>query len=183
MNTHIDEINSNVPVKGAIDHVFLIGHSAGAAIIASLVLIPGFVPDNLLKRVQGLILLGGAYHFRGGSPSPPIAAYYENEKLLRQNEPLSLLENAPVELVKSLPPALFFVSENEPRGMAALTTAFSKTLGERQGTEYPIFVMKGHNHTSVAFGLYSGAGEEWAHKVVDWIKNQSQPHAQIRSKV
>ena len=180
---HIDEINADVRVKGDVDRVFFMGHSAGAAIVSTMLLLPGFIRDDLRKRIQGLVLLGGAYHFRAGPAPPPVAAYYENEEGLRKNEPLALLEKASKELVRGLPSILFLVSENEPRGFAAMSTAFSKTLGEKQGAEVPVSIMKGHNHTSVAFSLFTGAGEEWAHEVVGWVKHQAQTHGQLRSKV
>ncbi|KAI0085234.1 Alpha/Beta hydrolase protein [Irpex rosettiformis] len=183
VHEHIDDINAGVHIKGDIDRVFFMGHSAGAAIISTMMLLPGFVPDDLRKRIQGLVLLGGAYHFRAGPPPPPVAAYYENEEGWRRNEPLALLEKASKELVRNLPPILVLVSENEPRGIAPMSHAFSKTLGEKQGAEVPVLTMKGHNHTSVAFSLFSGVGEDWAHEVVGWVKHQGQTHGQLRSKV
>ncbi|KAI0694034.1 Alpha/Beta hydrolase protein [Cytidiella melzeri] len=180
---HAQEINADVDVKGDTERIFFMGHSAGAAIVTTMVLIPDFIPDDMRRRIQGLVLLGGAYHFRNGPAPPPIAVYYETEDGIRQNEPLALLERAPTKLVSGLPPTLMLVSEKEPKGLVAVNEDFRDLLGGRLGVDIPILIMKGHNHTSVAFGLFSGVGEEWAYEVASWVKHQPTTRSQIRSKV
>jgi acetyl esterase/lipase len=177
---HISEINADVAVKADVDRVFFAGHSAGAAIVSAMMLLPNFVPDDLRRRIRGLVLLGGAYHTRFGPPPPPVLMYYETVEKARENEPLALLEKASAEALIGFPPVLMLVSEKEPGVVVPMNEDFRRTLGERLHADIPMVVMKGHNHTSVAFGLFSGEGEEWAHEVIDWVKSQQK---ELRSKI
>ncbi|KAI0337848.1 alpha/beta-hydrolase [Trametopsis cervina] len=168
---HVDEINADVTVKGDSEHIFLMGHSAGAAIIATAMLIPGHIPAQLQSKIKGLILLGGAYDFSGiASTLPFLTGYYGDQKGVQKHQPLALLESAPDDLVRALPPVFILVSEKEPDDHASRNANFRDVLARRSGADIPFFVMKDHNHTSVPFSLFSGQGEEWAHEVAKWVK-------------
>ena len=71
---HAGQINEDSPVQADFDRVFFMGHSAGAAILGTMLLLPDFLPDDLRARIRGVILQGGAYHYRTGNAPPPPAA-------------------------------------------------------------------------------------------------------------
>lgn len=172
---HADEINADAPVQADVDNVYLLGHSAGAAIVSTMVLLPGFLSDDLRVRVRGLVLQGGAYHYRSGEPlTPAVASYYDTDEGRRNNEPLALLEQAPDHLIGALPPNIMMSkSENEPKTIATMTDDFRTTLSGRLGHQVPLQVMKGHVHVSPYFSLFCGGGDDWAHELSSWIKNES----------
>lgn len=171
--SHADEINSDAPVQADLDQIFVMGHSAGAAILASMFLLPDFLPIELKSRIRGAILKAGVYHFHtktSGIPSDTITAYYGSAENISRNEPLALLDAASDDAVRSLPDILGVVSEYEVASVNESHLDFFNTLRKRTGEDYHQLVMKGHNHISPHIALCTGVGEQWANDVADWIK-------------
>lgn len=169
---HIDEVNADVSVKADIDNIFIMGHSAGAAIVASLLLMPNVLSNEVKPRIRGAILKAAVYHFDTkivDIPPPVITAYYGPPEDVRKNSPLSLLQHASDEAVRDLPSVLLVVSEFEAPGVLESHSDFRKALQERLGEDVPEVVMKGHNHVTPHVSLYTGLGEEWAHEIIAWI--------------
>lgn len=136
-------------------------------------LLPDFIPKDLRPHIKGLLLQGGAYHYRMDAPvPPPVAAYYGSDEVLRKSEPLALLEQASEEHVRSLPPIVMFTSEKDPKFIQITNVDFRKTLIAKVGYEVPMIIMKGHNHISPHLALCSGEGEEWTQDVTSWIKSK-----------
>lgn len=169
---NIGEINADaLGVQADVDNVFFMAHSAGASIVATMELLPGILSSDLRKRIRGLILQGGAYHYRSvTTPEPPTMAYYGTKEALHEHEPLTLLETASDDLISSLPPVLIMTSEYEPHAISASNADFVRSLRARLKYEVPTSIMKGHNHVSPHWCLWSGEGEEWVVEVVRWIR-------------
>ena len=170
---HADEVNADAPVQADIDHIFVMAHSAGAAIVASAFLLPNFFPDSLKPRIHGLILQGGAYHFQTKAVAIPpvtVSAYYGTEEDIKKNQPLSLLKNASEDEIRSLPEVVLYVSDFEVPAIRESCGDFRQLLSNRVGRPVEERIMKGHNHISPHVALYTGQGEEWANEVADWAK-------------
>lgn len=170
---HADEVNADSSVQADVDQLFIMGHSAGASIVSSALLLPNLVPAELKLRVRGVVLQGGAYHFQTKTiaiPPPTISAYYGADKDVLQNQPLSLLKNASADAIQSFPEPVLYVSEYEIPAISESSGDFVKLLSERLGKPVDTKVMKGHNHISPHVALGTGQGEEWATEVVDWVK-------------
>ncbi|KIP05065.1 hypothetical protein PHLGIDRAFT_108726 [Phlebiopsis gigantea 11061_1 CR5-6] len=170
---HDDDVNSGAAVKADSNNIFIMGHSAGAAILASLILLPGLLPNGIKPRVRGVILQAAVYHFDTKVPTLPpplVSAYYGPPESVQKDCPLSLLRQASEDAVRSLPEVLLVVSEFDLPGVLESHDDFHKLLQERTGKEVEEAVMKGHSHITPHVSLYTGLGEEWAHGVIGWIK-------------
>ena len=170
---HTDEVNSEAPVKADSNNIFIMGHSAGAAILASLILLPGLLPSDIKPRIRGAILQAAVYHFDTKIPTlppPVISAYYGPPESVQKDCPQSLLRQASEDAVRSLPDVLLVVSEFDMPGVLESHADFHKLLQERTGKEVEEVVIKGHNHITPHVALYTGVGDEWAQGVVGWIK-------------
>jgi len=166
-------INEDAPSKLDVNHIFVMGHSAGAAHVITAVLGPSIFPVSLRPSMKGLILIAAPYHFRQIPPSSrgPSAMYYEgDEDEIRKVEPLGLFENASEDMLKSLPDLLALRSEREPAGMQAMHEDFLKFIKGKKEVTVEDDVMEKHNHISIAVSLGGGEGEEWGEKVVAWVK-------------
>lgn len=170
---HIDEVNADADAKADIDNIFVMGHSAGAAIVASLLLMPNVLSEEVKPRIRGAILKGAVYHFNTkvvDLPPPVISAYYGSPEDTKQSVPLSLLNQASDEAVRSLPEIVLVVSEFEAYGVLESHGDFRRTLQERLGKDVLEVVMKGHTHITPHVSLYTGLGEEWAHELIAWMR-------------
>ncbi|GJE93614.1 alpha/beta hydrolase [Phanerochaete sordida] len=171
---HASEVNAGASVKADTDHIFVMGHSVGAAIVASVFLMPGVFPASLAPRVRGLILKGGAHHFQTKAPVPIpptlLTAYYGTEAELLERQPLALLKAAPQEVVQRLPEVAVYVSEYEVPSIRESSTDFRQLLSERTGKPVYFGELAGHTHISPHVALGTGQGEDWAIEVADWVK-------------
>lgn len=171
--SNVDQINQDEAVKADVSRIFLMGHSAGGAIVSSLFLIPELVPSALRERVAGLVLSAGAYDYRGAPVLPPaiIQAYYgATDEEIRQTEPLGLLENAPADILNAYPPVLAVIGELDFPPIIVAHGNFVAALKERISSPVDVLVMEGHNHISPFNSLSSGEGEQWGLDVVEWLK-------------
>lgn len=162
-------IVNNLSADGDIDSIFLVGHSAGAAILATLFLhepVLGSTPE-ISKHIKGIALMGGAYG-GGGLPPPVIKAFFGES--LDAHVPFGLLKVASSSTLKAFPPTLLMRSEKEPEDLLNTQTIFASQLGEKLGQTFEVYVAKGHNHISPHLALCTGEGEEWAEHIVTWAK-------------
>ncbi|KAI0327447.1 alpha/beta hydrolase domain-containing protein [Cubamyces sp. BRFM 1775] len=156
--------------------IFVMGHSAGANIIATLFLYPTVLPlaSPIRAATRGLIPQGGAYIFdfsRQITPPGLLETLYGSQERTLEFMPISLLKRADTELLKSFPDIFALVSELDPPVIKEGCDEFAKTLEER-GCRVRNEVMKGHNHISPHWALCSGEGEEWGVQVAEWIKSK-----------
>ncbi|GJE90533.1 alpha/beta hydrolase [Phanerochaete sordida] len=171
--SHAADVNAGSPVKVDSDSLFIMGHSVGADIVATLFLLPDFLPPDLHAHVRGLILKGGAYHYQTKaltSPPETVLAYYGSEGSILRHQPLTLLREASEDTIHALPEVLTYVSEHELATIRESSVDFHALLSERLGRPVETRVMAGHNHISPHIALGTGLGEEWAVEVAEWAK-------------
>lgn len=151
------------------------GHSAGAAIVATMVLAPELLPASLRERIKGLVLNAGTYDFRKTPSLNPlfIREFYGPEEEVRKKEPLGLLENAPSDILQSFPPMLAIIAEHDFPPIVVSCQDSIQVVNEKVSSPVQELVMKGHNHVSPYNSLYSGEGEDWGLEVVQWLKSKA----------
>ncbi|TDL20432.1 alpha/beta-hydrolase [Rickenella mellea] len=153
--------------------LFMLGHSAGAAHAASLLLAePSMLQSTTLdRRIKGTALLSGALHFRGTPVIPPdiLQQYYGTEEQRNKSEPFGLLGSASEETIASLPPVIMITAEKEPEGIVVANDDFAELLAKKTGTSVDRIEADGHNHISLTYALSSGQGEEWGEQVAKWV--------------
>ncbi|OCH85859.1 alpha/beta hydrolase domain-containing protein [Obba rivulosa] len=185
-----EDASNPVPLDTA--NVFLLGHCTGANLIVTMLLLRGLLPPDIRSRIRGVALMGGLYHISEGSTSvnhAVIAHYYGDRQQLRSRTPLALLDQASKDPQQELPAILVLVSEREPEDIMQSNTRFIFRLGRRhtevcsghqheevcsglRHEDVQLFEMDGHNHISPELTLWTGQGEEWAIRVLDWIEAQ-----------
>lgn len=172
-------ISSSLAEQGNVQNIFLLGHSAGAAIIASLFLHPGLIDEgsgaskNLAKHVRGLILFGGAYtFFAPGLTNPPdfLSSFYGPDA--RSLEPIGLLQSASSSILSSVPPLFLLRSEKEPKALVFAHDEFVAGVTERSPGQFETYIAPGHNHISPSLTLSTGDGEEWGEAVSAWLRKR-----------
>jgi len=167
------EVARGSGVEPDLDTVFWMAHSAGASHVSTLLLYPNLLPADLRSRVRGLVLKGGAYRYSPGQGLDEIILQYHGSwDDAGKAMPISLLKNAPENILKNFPDVLSLASEKEPDGAWEMSEEFAGALKEKFGAEYPVVPMKGHNHISPHWALCTGQGEEWAFEVSEWIKGK-----------
>jgi len=160
------------PISLDPDNIFILGHCTGANLIMTMLLVPGLISPDIRSRVRGILLMGGLFDIIDGGTSvnhAVITQYYGSPQDIRSRVPLSLLEQAPDEVLKSLPPMLALLSEKEPADIIQSHESFMSLLERRSGRIVPTLIMKGHNHISPELALRTEKGDEWAYQVMEWI--------------
>ncbi|KAJ3552161.1 hypothetical protein NM688_g4298 [Phlebia brevispora] len=173
--TNIDEVNQDADVKADVSKIFLMGHSAGASTVITLLLVPGLIPTNLRERIAGLVLNAGVYDFRGVPSLAPhvISGYFgATPEEVRKTEPLGLLESAPADVLVGFPPVLAVIGEYDFPPIVTSHGGFVPVLKDKIDSSVEELVMKGHNHISAYDCLSSGVGEDWGLSAVEWLKSK-----------
>ncbi|KAK0486600.1 Alpha/Beta hydrolase protein [Armillaria novae-zelandiae] len=155
-----------------LDALFVMGHSAGAMNMFTILITPELYSATLHPRIKGAVLFAGAYTLEE-MPSFMTAAveqYYGDFGNQKERLPLGLLRAASDEKVASLPRLLLGIAERDPESLVDASKNFQLALDAR-GVTYDKFVAAGHNHISVSFALSTGQGEEWASDVGKWIRS------------
>ncbi|KAK0187251.1 alpha/beta-hydrolase [Armillaria mellea] len=154
------------------DALFVMGHSAGAMNMFTILITPELYSATLHPKIKGAVLFAGAYTFEE-MPSFMTAAverYYGDFEHQKERLPLGLLQAASDEKIATLPRLLLGIAERDPESLVNASKNFQLAL-EARGLTYDKFVAAGHNHISVNFALSTGQGEEWASDVVKWIRS------------
>lgn len=169
---HEQEINDGASVHADTDNIFFMGHSAGGAILATILFLPDFVPLQIKSRVRGVILQAGMHHLETKILDVPPAslAYYGSQDDIRNNAPLGLLSRVQDGTIRSLPDIVTAISEYESPGLLEAHGLFLEALRARTGKDIGVIVMKGHHHISPHMSLYTGIGEEWAYECDEWMQ-------------
>lgn len=178
---HVDVTGSG----GDVNQVYLLGHSAGGAHVATLFLNDDILTNQDRALLKGAIIMGAMY----GS-APHLTMYYgEPAEDIDKKCPLGLLNRKSTDkvsylsatsrlaskhldqLIRLLPHKLFLLkSEKDDPVFLQWDQTFQNALHEKGITDYHTHTMKGHNHISPEVSLFSGEGEEWGEEVVRWIK-------------
>ncbi|KAF4622629.1 hypothetical protein D9613_009271 [Agrocybe pediades] len=159
--------------KPDLNKIFIMGHSAGALHITTMIFNESVLPfdDELRQRIVGIIPHGCPYELSnmGGSAGPG-AQYYGNIEAAIANSPLSLFRRLPQAGLDKLPHILMVEGENEPDWLKDAGNAFHGAVKERTGKSVPRIFGKGHSHISSTWALCTGQGEGWAEEIVAWIQ-------------
>ncbi len=160
--------------EGDPNNIFIMGHSAGAAHTASLVLIePSILRSTTLQpRIKGIILSCGVYNFRDGgwAPEKILTSYFGSVEKAHVNCVYALLETASQDTLDAIPSVLMMSAEKDQPDIRLNEDQMAQLLNKRQRKEVERKLARGHNHISVNWALGSGEGEEWGYEVVEWVK-------------
>ena len=130
------------PAAAAIrQKIFLSGHSAGAAHIAS------YLAANPKTPVRGAIFCSGVYDAMRMEPSPRHLAYFGEDPLLRAER--SALDG----LIASKVPLLVASAEHDPQKFQVQYRLLIDALMDRRGRLTPGMCLAGHTHFSTVFHL------------------------------
>ena len=134
------------------------------------------LPPGLRSRIRGVVLKSGVYRYPRaliGTQHPVLQLFGGDWEAVEANMPIALLNQAPEELLKDFPEIIMLVSEREPEGFAASNEELKGVLEKKLGRQIPLTVLKGHNHVSPHWALWSGAGEEWGEEVAKWVHEKA----------
>ncbi|KAF5347214.1 hypothetical protein D9758_011046 [Tetrapyrgos nigripes] len=156
------------------DGIFLMGHSAGGVNVATLFEKPGFTDPKVLSKFKAAVLIAPVYNSRPDAliVDPDTAEkFYGGYDGFEKNNPYTWLKEASPETLKMWPKILLVESENDPDSFIAVRKEWQELLDEKTASKHEVVIAKGHNHISITWALLTGQGEEWAEKVVEWLKN------------
>jgi len=162
--------SSQVSAGADKERVYVMGHSAGGAHLATMFLNEDILGAGERDVFKGVVLNGAAYE-----SASYVDLYYgepQTRAEIDAKTPLGLLKSKSPEKVKQLlPPRLFILlAENDAPALTDWDATFKKTLREKGCTDFQEFSLQGHNHISSNFALNSGEGEDWGEQVAKWIK-------------
>lgn len=173
-----DEIVGDTGIQADFDHVFLLGHSAGTIYISTLLFHPTLLTPQLRSHIRGIVLKSGMFRFPRDERialEHPLLQLYGNWDEVEANMPIALLKQASDEVLRGFPEVMMLASEREPDGFFVTNEELRDSLEARLGRDImiPLIIMKGHNHISPHWALWSGAGEEWAEEVTNWVHEKA----------
>lgn len=155
----------------------MMGHSAGAAHIATMLFLPDVLPkdDPLRERIKVAILESPPFDLSAMTMEWPTAdvhaKYWVTLEKAKEEDPLHLYRRLDKEFsLEKLPRLLMVEGEFEPEWLIDAGKVFHKEVEEKTGEDLRIVVAKGHNHVSLNWALSTGEGEEWAEEVIEWLK-------------
>ncbi|ESK83687.1 esterase lipase thioesterase family protein [Moniliophthora roreri MCA 2997] len=160
-------------VEGNLDSIFLMGHSAGAVNVTTILLHQDMASSISKVRVKGAVLMSGPYdHNPEETPtsSPAVVEFFGGLDKMKKNCPLGLLKAYPTDKLEALPKILMVEGENEPESFKVVGGTFHEALEELTQQKARRIVADRHNHISLTHALRTGEGEEWAQEAADWMK-------------
>ena len=153
----------------------MLGHSAGAAHIATMLFLTDLLPkdDPLRNKIKAVALESPPYDLSAMTMDWPTAddhaKYWVTLEKAKENDPWHLFQRLDNDVVAVLPPMLMVEGEFEPEWLIDAGKVFRKGVKDKTGKELEIIIAKGHNHISMNWALSTGEGEEWAEEVVKWL--------------
>lgn len=157
-----------------LESIFLLGHSAGALHVSTMLLLPGFLPNALSNRIKGAVLVSGPYALQSHGTKDELGdvfdKYYGDREKSMSNSSQGLLESASAAVIEALPPLLLFEAERDPPFLQIVGQDFYDTLTTKPTVKTARSFAQGHNHISMIWALSSGEGEEWGEQTADWMK-------------
>ncbi len=146
---------------GDANRIVIMGHSAGAAHVASFL----FDPDTKgEKLVRGGLLSSGMYEVRAGETRDNVLAYYGADE--SQFERRSSLRG----VASSSIPIAVSVAEYDPINLVTPGFDLAKALCARDGKCPPIRRMDGHNHFSTVASMGT-SDDDFANIVIDFVRS------------
>lgn len=166
---------SKSSINPDIDGIVLMGHSAGAAHIATMLFLTDVLPkdDPLRKRIRAAVLQSPPFDLSAMTMDWPTAdvhaSYWCTLDKAKQNDPLHLFRRLEQDVMEQLPRILLVEGEFEPEWLIDARKAFQKEVKDRTGETLRVVIANDHNHISHNWALSTGEGEEWAKEVVEWL--------------
>ncbi|KAH9475194.1 putative carboxylesterase 7 [Psilocybe cubensis] len=159
-----------------LEKIALMGHSAGAAHVATMVWDTNVLAedDELRKRIVATILESPPYDLSMMTvdwPTAPIHIHYYGGtiELVHANAPMLFYRKLSKSFAETLPKILMVEGENEPDWLLDAGVSFHKEVKDKTGEDVKKIVAKGHNHISLNWALSTGVGEDWAEELVEWL--------------
>ena len=152
------------------------GHSAGAAHIATMLFSPNILAlvHDLRSKIIAVVLVSGPYDLgpmQADWPSASVhAQYWGSLKVAKANDPLHLFRRLEAMFIERLPKFLLVESEWEPDWLLDAGKVLQQVLTDRIHQPNEKITALGHNHISLIWALSTGQGEQWGEDVVGWYK-------------
>jgi acetyl esterase len=144
------------------DNIFVLGQSAGGALVADFVFRPSLI-DAENTSVAGAILASPGVSLRTDELSPAETQYFGGTaKELQEKQTLGNIERASI-------PVLILVAEFDPDKFHAATAKLYEDLLVDKGARPRIRQMRGHNHTSYIASIGT-ADTQAAEEVIDFLQ-------------
>jgi acetyl esterase/lipase len=163
------------------NRLILMGHSAGAAHIATMLFSPNVLAltDDLRSKIIAAILISGPYDLGPMETDWPSALaheqYWGSLEVAKANDPLRLFQSLDAIFIERLPNILLVEGEWEPDWLLDAGKALQQALTDRIQQPIEKFVALGHNHVSLIWALSTGQGEQWGDDVAGWCKSNFLP--------
>jgi len=161
--------------------LLVMGHSAGAAHIATMLFSPSILAltDDLRSKIVAAILISGPYDLGPMQADWPSAVvheqYWGSLGVAKANDPLHLFHRLEALFVERLPKFLLVEGEWEPDWLLAAGKALQEAFTDRIQQPSEKIVALGHNHISLTWALSTGQGEQWGEDVIGWYKRNFVP--------
>ncbi|PPQ67774.1 hypothetical protein CVT25_009078 [Psilocybe cyanescens] len=158
-----------------LEKIALMGHSAGAAHVATMMWYTDVLAedDELRKRIVATIMESPPYDLSAMTmdwPTAPVHVHYWGTlELAHANAPMYLYRRLSKSFAEGLPKILMVEGENEPDWLIDAGVLFHKEVEGKTGENVKKIVAKGHNHISLNWALSTGVGEDWAEELVEWL--------------
>lgn len=142
------------------DKVVIMGHSAGAAHVATFLFDPDIKGELLVK---GGLLSSGLYSIEKGTKAPNLLAYYgEDEEVFERRSAINYVKDSKV-------PVCISVAEYDPPMLITPSFDLAKALVERSTVCPPIRCAEGHNHFSTVASMGS-EDSDFANYSIEFVK-------------
>lgn len=161
--------------------LILMGHSAGAAHIATMLFSPNVLvlTEDLRSKFIAAILVSGPYDLGPMQADWPTASvheqYWGSLEVAKANDPLHLFQGLEVNYIERLPKILLVEGEWEPDWLLDAGKALQQAFTDRIQQPIEKIVALGHNHISLNWALSTGQGEQWGEDVIGWCKRNFLP--------
>jgi acetyl esterase/lipase len=176
--SNTDTVQADSGLSIDLEHIFLLGHSAGTTHISVAFLDPNvkqYLDQRFPYKIKGFVAVSGAFHMSKPGvdlEQEIINAYWGSTEEAMKKLPLSLLEAGSPEILAAFPETKLIEAENDFPVIKMANDHFQLALEKRLQKTISRSVGKGHNHLSLVAALGSGEGEEWAEEAVIWIKER-----------
>ena len=173
-------ISSGSPSPSS-NRLIVMGHSAGAAHIATMLFSPNVLAlnEDLRSKIIAAILISGPYDLgpvqAGWLFASVCAQYWGSLEVAKANDPLHLFYGLEAAFIERLPKILLVEGEWEPDWLLDAGKALQQAFTDRIQQPIDKIVALGHNHISLNLALSTGQGEQWGEDVVGWYKRNFLP--------
>ena len=142
------------------DKVVIMGHSAGAAHVATFLFDPDIKGETIVK---GGLLSSGLYEMPKGSKAPNLLAYFgDDEGKFERRSAINYVKESKV-------PVCLSVAEYDPPNLITPTFDMAKALVARSSVCPPVRCAEGHNHFSTVASMGS-SDSDFAQYTIDFVR-------------